>query len=440
MLYRVTFTLFLVFVSATSFSQGGFNLIHTDNDKIKFQLINNLIVIPVEINGVKLSFLLDSGVSKPILFNIINLSDSLQINNVEMVYLRGLGSEGSIEALKSKRNIIKFGKAINVNQEVYVVFDEGINFASRLGVPIHGIIGFDVFRDLIVDINYSSKSIKLHNPETYRYKKCKTCRTFDLTIKQSKPYIDGMVEVDSHKIPVKLLIDTGGSDALWLFEDEERLIMPKDGKYFEDYLGKGLSGSVYGKRSKIKSFSLQDFKFENVNVAFPDSSSMSIARNYKERSGSISGELLKRFNIIFDYGNEKITLKKNSHFKAPFHYNKSGIVLEQNGLRVVRENDEGAFNRDDTSTGNAKTVIQSSYHYKIKPAFTIVELRKDSPAEKAGLLLGDIVLTVNNKDTAHLKLQDLNTIFSGDDGKSVRIKIDRNGMTLKYEFRLEKLF
>jgi hypothetical protein len=440
MLYRVTFTLFLVFVSATSFSQGGFNLIHTDNDKIKFQLINNLIVIPVEINGVKLSFLLDSGVSKPILFNIINLSDSLQINNVEMVYLRGLGSEGSIEALKSKRNIIKFGKAINVNQEVYVVFDEGINFASRLGVPIHGIIGFDIFRDLIVDINYTSKSIKLHNPETYRYKKCKTCRTFDLTIKQSKPYIDGMVEVDSHKIPVKLLIDTGGSDALWLFEDEERLIMPKDGKYFEDYLGKGLSGSVYGKRSKIKSFSLQDFKFENVNVAFPDSSSMSIARNYKERSGSISGELLKRFNIIFDYGNEKITLKKNSHFKAPFHYNKSGIVLEQNGLRVVRENDEGAFNRDDTSTGNAKTVIQSSYHYKIKPAFTIVELRKDSPAEKAGLLLGDIVLTVNNKDTAHLKLQDLNTIFSGDDGKSVRIKIDRNGMTLKYEFRLEKLF
>ena len=440
MLNRVTFTLFLVFVTVTSFAQGGFNLMNTNSDKIKFQLINNLIVIPVEINGVKLSFLLDSGVSKPILFNIINLSDSLQINNVEMVYLRGLGSEGAIEALKSKSNIVKIGKAINVNQEVYVVFDESINFASRLGVPIHGIIGYDIFRDLIVDINYSSKSIKLHNPETFRYKKCKRCRTFDLTIRHNKPYVDGMVEVDSNKIPVKLLIDTGGSDALWLFEDEEKSIMPIDGKYFEDYLGKGLSGSVYGKRSKIKAFSLQDFKFDNVNVAFPDSSSMSTARNYKERSGSISGELLKRFNIIFDYGNEKITLKKNNHFKMPFHYNKSGIVLEQGGVRIVREDDYKLFDRDDNSTRNSTSVIQSSYHYAIKPAFTIVELRKGSPAEKAGLLLGDVIWSINNKDAANLKLQDINTLLSGDNGKLIRIKIDRNGMALNYEFKLEKLF
>lgn len=441
MLKRITLTFFLIIGAVSSFAQGSFNLVHTSTDKIKFQLINNLVVIPVEVNGVKLSFLLDSGVSKPILFNIINLSDSLQINNVETVYLRGLGSEGSIEALKSRGNIVKIGKAINVNQEVYVVFDEGINFAPRLGIPIHGIIGYDIFKDLIVDINYSSKSIKFHNPQTYKYKKCKKCRTFDLTLSQNKPYIDGMIEIDSNVIPVKLLIDTGGSDALWLFEDEEKGILPIDNRYFEDYLGKGLSGSVYGKRSKIKSFSLQDFKFNDVNVAFPDSSSIHIARNFKDRSGSISGELLKRFNIIFDYGNEKITFRKNSHFKAPFHYNKSGIVLEQNGIRVVKENNDGFFyNRESNTAGTDKIVLQASYNYVFKPAFTIVELRKDSPAQKAGLLLGDVILSVNNKDTANLKMQDINNLFSAEDGKLIRLNIDRNGIALKYEFKLEKLF
>ncbi|GAL68178.1 hypothetical protein JCM19301_320 [Jejuia pallidilutea] len=30
-------------------------------DKIRFKLINNLIVFPVEVNGVKLSFLLDTS-------------------------------------------------------------------------------------------------------------------------------------------------------------------------------------------------------------------------------------------------------------------------------------------------------------------------------------------------------------------------------------------
>ena len=37
-----------------------------------FKLINNLIIIPVEVNGVTLSFLLDTGVSKPIIFNFLN--------------------------------------------------------------------------------------------------------------------------------------------------------------------------------------------------------------------------------------------------------------------------------------------------------------------------------------------------------------------------------
>lgn len=440
---RTTLVLCSIFIAVFSFAQGNFNLLNTDSDKIKFELINNLIVIPVEVNGVKLSFLLDTGVSKPILFNIINLSDSLQINNVETVYLRGLGSEGSIEALKSKQNIVKIGKAINVNQEVYVVFDEGINFTPRLGVPIHGIIGYDIFKDFIVEVNYSSKSLKLYNPSTYKYKRCKKCQTFDLTLSHNKPYIDGVIITDSQELPVKLLIDSGGSDALWLFEDEVRGIMPEEGKYFEDYLGKGLSGSVYGKRSKIESFALQDFKFNDVNVAFPDSSSITIARKFRDRSGSISGELLKRFNIIFDYNNGKITLKKNSNFKAPFHYNKSGIVLEQNGIRVVKEiSDKNFFKRDENTSGAEKIVVQmeSSYNYAIKPAFTIVELRKGSPAEKAGLLLGDIIVAVNNRNTANFKLQDINSMFSAEDGKLLRLKVERDGRVLNYEFRLEKLF
>ncbi len=441
MLKRIPFLILLMCSAVLSYAQGSFNLMNTDRDKIKFELINNLIVIPVEVNGVQLSFLLDSGVSKPILFNIINLSDSLQITNARTVYLRGLGSEGSIEALKSKHNIVKIGEAINVNQEVYVVFDEGINFAPRLGVPIHGIIGYDVFRDFVVEINYSSKFIKLHNPSTYKYRKCKKCRTFDLTLNQNKPYLDGMVEIDSVEIPVKLLIDSGGSDALWLFEDEERGIMPIDDKYFEDYLGKGLSGSVYGKRSKIKSFSLQDFKFENVNVAFPDSLSISTARKFEDRSGSISGELLKRFNIIFDYPNSKLTLKKNKYFNTRFQYNKSGIILEQDGMRLIQESKDNFFHKlDGDSNEIDRVVFQASYKYTIKPAFTIVELRKGSPAERAGLMLGDIILEVNSKNTANLKMHDINDIFSDEEGKRIRIKLDRNGVELSYSFHLEKPF
>lgn len=440
MLKKITLLICFVLSAAPFFSQGSFKLLNTDKDRIKFKLINNLIVIPVEINGAELNFLLDSGVSKPILFNIISLSDSLQIKHVETVYLRGLGSEGSIEALKSKRNIVKIGKALNVNQEVFVVFDESINFTPRLGIPIHGIIGYDFFKDLIVEVNYASKTLKLHNPNTYKYKKCRKCETFDLTFSHNKPYIDAEINVNGNQLPVKLLIDTGGSDALWLFEDAVKGIKPLKDKYFEDYLGKGLSGSVYGKRSKIESFSLKQFKLVDVNVAFPDSTSISIARNYKDRSGSIAGELLRRFNIIFDYRNERLILEKNSNFNAPFRYNKSGIIVEQNGIRLVKETDSRSnYNRSGVNDA-IKIDLQPSYTYTVKPAYQIAELRKDSPAEKAGLLIGDVIVKVNNKDASSLKMQDINNLFSADDGDRVRVHVERNGKEMEFVFKLEKLF
>jgi len=65
--------LFLLFLSFTlSFqAQGRFRIL--DNSKnsqnATFSLVNNLIVIPAEINGKKLNFLLDTGIKKTILFN-----------------------------------------------------------------------------------------------------------------------------------------------------------------------------------------------------------------------------------------------------------------------------------------------------------------------------------------------------------------------------------
>uniref|UniRef100_UPI00404B061D aspartyl protease family protein n=2 Tax=Gelidibacter sp. TaxID=2018083 RepID=UPI00404B061D len=444
MLNKYTFIFLLLSITFFSFSQGRFDLPRSEFTKIKFELINNLIVFPVEVNGAKLSFLLDSGVSKPILFNIINMSDSIQINHVESIYLRGLGDGGFIEALRSKHNIFKLGDAINVNQEIYVIFDESINFTPRLGVVVHGIIGYDIFRDFIVEINYASKYIKLHNPKTYKYRRCKKCQTFDLELNQNKPYINAKVEMHSKQIPVKLLIDSGGSDALWLFEEDSLGIYPDTNKYFHDFLGKGLSGSVHGKRTKIHSFSISDFNLKDVNVAFPDSSAISLARKFKERNGSVAGEILKRFNMIIDYNDSKITLKKNKNFKLPFQYNMSGVVIEQDGMRVVMEKKEGiSVGKDsygNTNEGSKTISIVESYKFVLKPTYRIVELRNNSPAKITGLLLGDVILKINGKETHHLKMNDINEMLRANEGDILKIKVDRNGKELEFALKIESLF
>jgi hypothetical protein len=439
---KIDFFTWIMLLSITfSFGQSQFNIPGKQKDKIRFKFINNLIVIPVEINGIELSFLLDTGVSKPILFNITN-TDSLQMNNVETIFLRGLGSGETVRALRSKNNFLKIGNAVNVNEELFVVFDQDINFTPSLGIPIHGIIGYSLFKDFVVEINYKSSVLTLNKKESYTYKSCRKCETFPLSFHNNKPYIDGEVTLGTDTLPVKLLIDTGSSDALWLFEDDRYGITAENNNYFHDFLGRGLSGNVHGKRSKISAFKLKDFTLKDVNAAFPDSLAIKYAKKVENRNGSLSAEILRRFNIIFDYQGAKITLKKNSNFKSDFRYNRSGIVLEQRGFRVVREtvdnNTLGNYGQSNEDNITISTV--QTYRVGLKPAYTIVEVRENSPAQKAGLRKDDILLSINGKKAYQLKLQDVTNYFRGEIGKKIRLKIERAKRVLGIEFQLEDVF
>jgi len=433
--------LLFLFVITSSFSQRNFNFSSFENDKIRFDLIGDLIIIPVELNGVELSFVLDTGVSNPILFNLTNI-DSVQVKKVETIFLRGLGGGDPLEAVKSKSNHFKIGNAINVNQDIYVVFDKDLNFTPRLGIPVHGIIGSSLFTNFIVEINYSRKYLKLHKPDTYKYKKCKKCETFNLSFYNNKPYLDAEVQIDSLFKPIKLLVDTGSSDAIWLFEDKTLGIKPPDKMYFNDFLGKGLSGNIYGKRSKVKTLKLKKFELNNVNSAFPDSIAISYAKKFTQRNGSICGNLLKRFNLIIDYKNARLTLKKNKNYNTPFYYNRSGIIIEQRGFVVVKEKvaSKEANHEAPESSSNIKISAVDYYRFTTKPAYTIVDIRKGSPAERVGLLKGDVIVSINGKETYKEELQNVIGYFKSKVGKLINLKIDRNGSILSYQFRLEDVF
>ncbi|MGB1308768.1 MAG: aspartyl protease family protein [Oceanihabitans sp.] len=444
MLKKIPLILILCCLTFTVFGQGKFAIQNEKNyDKIKFKLLNDLVLIPVEINGVKLSFILDTGVSKVILFNIFNINETLKVKNSEKIFIRGLGEGDSVEALRSKNNVIQIGDALSINQDLYVVYNSKLNFAPRLGVPVHGIIGYDFFKDLVVEINYSGKYLKIYEPDNYLAKSCKNCETLDLEFFNNKPYMNAQVGINNKNIPVKLLIDSGGSDSLWIFEDKE-IGLTAGEQFFEDFLGHGLNGSVYGKRTKVKTFAIKSFKLQNANVAFPDSTSILLARQFESRNGSLAGNMLKRFNVIFNYKNKTIQLKKSKYFKEPFSYNKSGIELEHNGIRLVKELKRKAVKGDNALGSNnanrTEIIFEASYKLAVKPAYTIVELRKNSPAAKAGLQIGDIILKINGKETYNYSLQEIMYYFYEKDGKKIKLKVDRLGKERSFQFQLESLF
>lgn len=424
-------------------SAQGFKLPKNQKyQKLRFELINNLIIIPVEINGAELSFVLDSGVSKPILFNLSD-KDSIQINNVFEVTIKGLGDGEPMKALSSTRNKFKLGKAMNYNQDLYVVLDKEINFSTSLGIPVHGILGYDLFRDFVVEINYTSQNIKLHNPDLYKHDPHSKSQTLPLSVERRKAYVEGTVLMkDTDDVPVKLLVDTGSSDALWLFhQPEQGLEIPE--KNYEDYLGRGLSGDIFGKRTKVSGIKIGDFELKDAKAAFPYRESYSFLKNLGDRNGSVGGEILKRFNLIFDYSNGFVTLKKNGNYRAPFQYNLAGIALQHNGLRYIAESIadfNGVIRNDEDTFGNVQILLENKTRLSLVPEIIVSGIRAGSPAAEAGLQEGDVILAVNGKKIHNYKLQEVLKMLNEKEGKRVRVLIERYNTDLLFSFVLKNVF
>ncbi|AXT56290.1 PDZ domain-containing protein [Aquimarina sp. AD1] len=440
--------LFLL-VSFTLNAQEGFKLPQGQtSDKIKFELANNLIIIPVELNGVKLSFILDTGVGSTILFSI-DKRESLELKNASKIYLRGLGNEAPAEAIKSTNNLLKIGETYSDDHTVYMIFDESMNFSPLMGFPIHGIIGYDFFKKFILNINYTKEYIKIYDPESYTYKKCRKCYQTDLDLSngRKRPLIKAKYKTSTGYLDVNLLLDSGSSSALWLFENSEiNLKAPSDS--FDDFLGTGFNGEIYGKKTKVKGLAIGDFEIKEITASFPDSLYIQ-GISLKSRQGSIGGSVLKRFNMIIDYPNKKITYKKNSFFDKPFHYNMSGLTIQHSGVRVLKDyNIRRSPSRpslDFVTKDNGKISINvfkadaSSFVYSLQPEYKITEVRPDSPAAIAGLLKGDKVLEVNGRASHLYKLSDMNDLFYSEEGKKITIKVERLGVVIKFTFYLKKV-
>lgn len=420
--------------------QEGF-LFEKNVDKvvIPFKFINNLIFIPIKVNGIELNFLLDSGVEETILFS---MEDKKEVSffNVEKITLRGLGSEESIEGLKSKNNTLEVKGLKSTNHLLYIVLDQNFNLSYHIGIPVNGIIGYGFLKSNLVEINYERKRITVYrDKQKIRNKIEKRYQPVPIAIERSKPYIAGSIVINSSTVPVKLLIDIGNSDAIWLFENNSKMIKVPE-KNFEDYLGKGFSGDVEGKRALIKKFSISKFEFYNPIIAFPDSSSIKNVKMVTDRAGSVGSEILKRFSVVFDYPNQKIFLRKNGSFYTPFSYNKSGIELQHYGLQWVQETVHletiPIIKSDNLSFKKNENGNNFKYKFELKPIYIITNVRKKSPAAVSGLQKGDVIVKINDKHGYEFTLEKINSLLKSEEENWITFEVERDSQLLKFKFQL----
>ncbi|HEX9979875.1 MAG TPA: aspartyl protease family protein [Flavobacterium sp.] len=432
--------LLLIYVS--NMAAQGFDFDKKSKDKvvIPFRLINNLIFIPIEVNGVELTFLLDTGVDETILFSLDDVTE-VSFLMAEKIKLQGMGTEESVEALKTVNNVLKIRGLTDKAHDIYMVLNEDFNFSSNIGIPVNGIIGYNFFRNHIVEINYEREKIIVYKEMASQHDKIKSKFTpIDITIEGHKPYATALLSISEPRFVAKLLVDTGSSDSVWLFTERDAQITVPENQ-IDDFLGRGFSGEIHGKRARLRELILNSYSLKNPIASFPDSVSINGLTMVKGRIGSLGGEIMKRFNVVFDYRNHKMYLRKNSNFNLPFSYNMSGMEVHHEGLDWVKETVEMKPARIVASfdSNGDKMPNRFTYKFQLKPIYAISEVRKDSPADLCGLLKGDRLIAINNRSSYHYTLEEINTLFKSDEGREIEVQIERANKIMNFNFRLKSI-
>lgn len=375
---------------------------------IDFKTASNLIIIPVTINeSDTLNFILDTGVRFPIITEL-PFVNKLSLNYLMPVQVKGLGEGQELTAYRSGNNIMKLNGLTARNQEVQMIIDENFQISHMIGIPVHGLIGFNLFKDYIVKIDYPNEKITLYKPEYYKYRDRRKDIILPLHLEGNKPFVRTSIVTDDMKeVPVKLLVDTGASDAIWLSEkSDERIELPEN--HIETFLGKGLSGDVFGTKGRLDGIWVGPLILPKPIVSFPNSDLIDQLISTNDRNGTIGAEILRRFIVTIDYRNSRLTMRPTHRVKDDFNYNMSGMEVI-NPIPGM-------------------------------PVFTISNIRDNSPAYFAGLKENDQILSLNFSNHRSLELNDINLLLQSRENKKIRVTVLRDGEEFKTSFELKKLF
>jgi len=374
----------------------------------KFKLINNLVVIPVKINNSDtLFFILDSGI-KPTLITDLGADQTLPLKYARETAIRGLGHGADLKVIQSVNNTIEISDAVGHAINLLVLPFDRFELSKQMGMRINGIIGADVFSSFIVMINYTKLEVTFFNPKYFKYRRYhNNWIKYPIIIYKDKPYITLPVQLnDTSQIMATLLIDSGSSDALWLFTRTHPLLdsLPSGNPVF---IGQGLNGSIFGVQNYITALHVGKKILKQPLVSFPDSFSIrnSVSDDILGRNGSIGGEILSRFDVIFDYQNKFILLKPNHRFPDKFYRNLSGLNIVAPLIYL--------------------------------PVFEISSVSENSPAYNAGIRKGDFIVAINGVKCTNYTLNDIVHLLSAKPGKKIRMKLLRNGQPYKTYFYLQ---
>jgi len=371
------------------------------NITIPFRLVRNMVIIKLNINQQgPFNFILDTGVGLMLLTDP-KMADSIKIANTRTIKIFGLGEGSDFEALVTPPLNIDIHGMESHDISAAILKKDYFNLSGYVGMPVHGLLGYEFFNNLAVTVNFSDSTLSVCRPADLKRKK--RGHKIPITIEDKKPYMETMVTFpNGQKSLNKLIIDLGVGHPISLENLIQKSGLPE--KRIVANLGVALNGPITGYISRLSEIELGSYKIKNVIASFPDIDYAKREYNVK-RDGNLGIGLLKRFAVTFDYSNNVMYLKPNQTFEEPFEHDMSGMEYYSSG------------------EGLNHLIIS-----RVEPG---------SPADLAGLEKDDEIVSINFKPVYKMGVEDVDNLLKSRSERSLLLdifhdkKYDRVIITLK---------
>ncbi|HYH55330.1 MAG TPA: aspartyl protease family protein, partial [Anseongella sp.] len=363
--------------------QRPFKFIQEQRRKVSIPFLfeRNLVIVPVYINDFgPFNFILDTGVSILIITDP-DLRDSIGLEGNRRITIRGLGEGEDLDADIIPRMKVRIGKTEAAYLAGAVIDKDHFHLSNYIGIPIYGIIGYDFFSSFTVKINYVTSRLSVYHPDKFALDKLigsKNYQPVPLLIENQRPYLVTQIQMnDGTSISSKLIIDSGAGHPILLEPGSNPGISVPDTSVAA-MLGVGLNGPIHGHLGRLNSLYIGDYEIINPIASFPDYDTVLHKAYGVHRNGNIGNEVLKRFNVIFDYPRSRMLLKPNNRFGDPFEHDMSGMSLVTAG-QVYRR-------------------------------YFIANIIPGSPADEAGLEVDDEILSINLQPAKEMSISEIDNL------------------------------
>jgi hypothetical protein len=360
-----------------------------------FRLANTAIIVDVTVNGKKASLMFDTGAGSAII-----VDDTMDVGKITgSAGFRDFVGEGVASTVELKT--LKVGaKEMPVAPNTDIFLMPGRRYDTiAYSAHVDGILGLETFLDQVVEINFQNRKFIFHP------------KSMDITKRvpdNKRTFLLKMLPIGANSIQLEVLpksgkkmvmaLDTGNSFYATTYKETlERIGEWEVGKKPKFTKESGVAtGSVESWTKK-----LTDMTVFGVPVPCSYWDIIDLPSAEADSDGTVGFGFLSNFNITVDFERRCVWL----------------------------ENFTGKAGNDEP--GDVGLSFTPELHEK---RITVRSVAPDGPADKAGIKVGDQLLSIDGKDLpAVIGWEELRRRLEGPKGSKVKLDFSRDGQLMRYE-------